>query len=199
MKTPLDRLRQQFRQQAEKAPWLNWAALAIGVLLALLLLQGLEDLRRQASRHAMDKEVQLRKMRSLRGQDVWLEREKQTGEQLAALQAQIPPAPTVGAAQANLQSWLQELANSTPDPSRVRVSLEGSAPVEEGSDLLRIRATLRGGMPPRTAINLVRRIETAPSLVVIESLDIRADTSSTTSIAISAFYRVAPAPQGAAP
>lgn len=190
MKSLLSTLDTQFRQQTEKAPWLRWAALGIALLVALLLLQSLEGIRERTGKQAMDEELQLRKMRSLRGQDVWLQREKDTATLLAGLEAQIPQATTSGAAQAGLQSWLQELANATSDPSKVRIALEGSSPLEAPPGLLRIRATLRGGMTPREAVGIVRRIETATNLVVIESLDIRADANSVTSIAISAYYRI---------
>lgn len=199
MKSQLSTLRNQFRQQADKAPWLRWAALGIAVLIALLLLQSLETVRVEAAKQAMDEELKLRKMRSLRGQDVWLQREQDTAALLAGLDAQIPDASTSGVAQAGVQSWLQELTNATSDPSRIRIALEGATPLEDVPGLLRIRASLRGGMTPREALAMIRRIETATNLVVIESLDIRSDSNSTTSIAISAYYRITAPAQGSTP
>ncbi|WP_374013061.1 hypothetical protein [Pseudoxanthomonas koreensis] len=189
----------QLRRQLEAAPWLRWALLAIAVLATLMLLQGLDQVRVAAQKQAIDEEAKLRRIKALQGQDVWLERARESTALREALLAQIPPANTPGAAQAALQSWLQSLANSTSDPQKVRTAVEGTAPVETLPGVVRVRASLRGSMGPREALTIVRRIEGGRDLVVIESLDIRSDSNSNASIAMSAYYRLPATDDGAAP
>ncbi len=180
----------QLRRQLDATPWLRWALLVIAVLAALMVLQGLEQVRVQAQQQAIDEEAKLRRIKALQGQDVWLERARESAALREALLARIPPANTPGAAQAALQAWLQSLANSTSDAQKVRTAVEGTAPVEALPGVLRVRASLRGGMTPREALTIVRRIEGGSDLVVVESLDIRSENNPTASIAMSAYYRL---------
>ncbi|KAF1686627.1 hypothetical protein B1992_06875 [Pseudoxanthomonas broegbernensis] len=189
----------QLRRQLDATPWLRWALLAIAALAALLVLQGLEQVRTQAQKQAIDEEVKLRRIKALQGQDVWLARAKESAALREALLAQIPPANTPGAAQAALQSWLQSLANSTSDPQKVRTAVEGTAPVEALPGVVRLRATLRGGMSPREALNIARQVEGGRDLVVIESLDIRSDSNPNASIGMNAYYRLPASGAGAQP
>lgn len=192
---PLARL----RGQVDASPWLRWALLAIGLLAAVLVLQELERFRIAAQEASIQQESRLRQMRSLQGQDVWFEREKSASNALESLLVQIPPAPTPGVAQAALQGWLAELGNGISDTQSVRIAVEPAAPVESVPGVLRIRATLRAGMTPREALNIVRRIESGTNLVVIESLDIRSDTNRMASFGMSAYYRLQSSPGTAAP
>src|SRR5690606_37824044 len=100
------KLKATLDQQLAQAPWLRWASLAIMVLLALFLLQALEQVRVAKEAAATDAEVQLRKMRSLQGQDAWLQREREAADLYKTLLGEIPVAPTSGQAQASLQAWL---------------------------------------------------------------------------------------------
>lgn len=184
----------RLRQHLDATPWLRWALLAIGVLLALFVLEALEATRVQWQKDSIQEEANLRRIKALQGQDVWLARAKQAADLHQGLLAQLPPANTQGAAQAAVQNWLQTLANSTSDPQRVRIAVEGAAPVESMPGVIRIRGSLQGAMSPRQALNIARSIESAENLVVIDAFDLRSDTSQNATIRMSAYYRVAAAP-----
>ncbi|MCD9047787.1 hypothetical protein [Luteimonas sp. MHLX1A] len=187
----------KLRDQLNATPWLRWALLLIGVLAAVLGLQGLESLRSRAQDMSIEQEARLRQIRSLQGQDVWIARQRESAELHESLLAEIPSAPTSGVAQAAVQGWLAGLGNSIADTESVRISVEGAAPVESMPGLFRIRATLRAGMTAREALNVARQIESSANLVVIESAEIRSDVNQLASFGVNAFYRIAPADQQA--
>lgn len=183
------------RAQLDSAPWLRWALLVIAALASFFLLQALEEARTKAQNESIEQEAKLRQVRALQGQDVWLARAQESQELLDAMQAQIPVAATPGAAQAALQSWLGGLGNAIADSESVRISVDNAAALEEIPGVLRIRATLRAGMSAREAINIIRQIEGAPSLVVIDSLDLRSDANRVVAIGLNAYYRTAEGPR----
>lgn len=185
----LDKLRQQFRQ----TPWLKWAALLIGALVAMHVLQLLQGALNAAQENSIDQEVRLRQVQSLRGQDVWLEREQESARILEGLAASIPTARTPGVAQAALQGWISTLGNSISNTQSVRISVEPEGNVDGLPGVIRIRATLRAGMSAREALNIARQIESARNLVVIVSTDIRSDTNQLATFGIDAYYRISPA------
>ncbi|WP_312147735.1 hypothetical protein, partial [Stutzerimonas kunmingensis] len=71
---------QNLKRQVEAAPWLKWAGLAIVLLLALFCLQALDAVRVERQKAAMDAELDLRRIMSLKGQDIWFERQKSAVE-----------------------------------------------------------------------------------------------------------------------
>lgn len=190
MKSSPPLLPQKLRQQFHKTPWLKWAMLLIGVLLALHSLHLLQAALKAAQLKAISQEERLRQVQSLRGQEIWLIREQESEKVLEGLTASIPTAPTAGVAQAALQGWLSGLGNSISNTQSVRISVEPGGSVESLSDVIRIRATLRGAMSAREALNVARQIESARDLVVIESADIRSDTNQLASFGINAYYRI---------
>lgn len=194
--TRFAKLKATIDQQLAAAPWLRWASLAIIVLLALFLLRSLEQVRVASEARATEAEVQLRKMRSLQGQDAWLQRERDAADLHKTLLGEIPVAPTSGQAQAALQAWLADVVTST-GVRDVRVMVEGATALESPPGVVRVQATIRGPLPPRTALNVVRRIEGATNLMVIESIEIRDDANRIAVITLSAYYRLTT--DGAAP
>ena len=86
----------KLREQLNATPWLRWALLLIGVLAAVLGLQGLESLRSRAQDMSIEQEARLRQIRSLQGQDVWIARQRESAELHESLLAEIPSAPTSG-------------------------------------------------------------------------------------------------------
>lgn len=181
----------QLRAQLDATPWLRWALLGIGLLLGLLVLDALNSQRMQWQKAAIEEEVKLRRMKSLQGQDVWLERARESASLREALYAQIPPANTLGAAQAALQSWMQSVANSASDPQKLRITLDSSAPVEGLPGVVQLRSTLRGPMSPRQALAMLRKIEGGEALVVVDSFEMRTTPSTGATISVSAYYQVA--------
>src|SRR5690606_21017597 len=103
---------------------------------------------------------------------------------------------TSGQAQAALQAWLADVAASTGGAD-VRVVVEGATALDSPPGGVRVRATLRGALPPRTALNVLRRIEGATNLVVIERIEIRDDANRLAGVTWSADDRLPT--EGAAP
>lgn len=189
--------RAELRKQLDAAPWLKWALTVAVLLVAALIWQGLETLRAKVQEAAIDEEVKLHRIRGLEGQDVWMQRAQQADETLQALQAEIPTVATAGLAQAALQSWLRELAAGVSDDQNLRVVVDSAAPLEVPPDVLRVHATVSGALAPRQALSLVRSIESATQLMLIETLEIRGDSSKSANIGLNAYYRLGTADHAA--
>ena len=181
---------QALRRQAEAAPWLKWAGFAIALLLALFIVQGLEGWRTERQKAAIDAEQNLRRILALKGQDAWLEREKNTRQLHDALQAQLPEVATPGMAQAALQSWLRDITSGFDSQQNVTIKVNRSGPVEGMPDVTRVNASLNGRLSPRQSLSLLRRIETSPTLIVVETLTLQSEDSSTLHLTVNAYYRV---------
>ena len=178
------------KQQAEAAPWLKWAGLAIAVLLAALMLQTLDGWRTQQQKAAIAAEMNLRRILALKGQDAWVEREKSATQLRDALVAQIPQVATPGMAQAALQSWLRGVTSAFDSRQNVTIRINRSGPVENVPGVLRVNASLNGNLSPRQALTLLRQIETATNLVVVETVNLQTDSNSL-QLSLNAYYRVA--------
>lgn len=190
MKTLQEQL-QEIRKQFEATPWLKWAAVAIVLLGMVFVWVTLEGARNNAQQQAIDAEAKLRRVRALQGQDTWLAREEETKQLLAALEAQMPLVDTPGLAQAALQSWLRTLTEMYTAEQGIRISIEKAAAVNGLDNVVKVRATLSGGLTPREALNLIRKIESSPSLTVIETLNITNDHNKTVTLSLNAYYRIA--------
>lgn len=187
---------QNLKRQVEAAPWLKWAGLAIVVLFALLGLQVLDAVRVERQKAAVDAELDLRGVLALKGQDVWLEREKNASQLRDALTAQLPEVATPGMAQAALQNWLRGLTSGLGNEQGANIRINRSGPVEATPHVLRVNASLNIVASPRQSLNLLRQIENSTNLVTVETLTLQSDDSNTLHLTLNAYYRVA---EGAAP
>lgn len=180
------------RQQTEANPRLKWAFAAIAVLLAAFLLQGLDGVRRDLQKRAIDEEAQLRRIKALQGQDAWLARADEATRLRDALRAEMPEVATPGLAQAALQNWLRGLAGGTGSGNDrgLNVAVDAAVPLESPTGVVKVHATLSGNLPPRQAMELVRQIESSSNLVVIETLTLRAAPGTTVNIGMNAYYRL---------
>lgn len=181
---------QSLKQQADAAPWLKWAGLLIAVLLAVFALQGLDGWRTARQKSSIEAEQNLRRILALKGQDVWLTRKTNAQQLRDALEAQIPKVATPGMAQASLQSWLKGIVSKFDTKHGSAIQINRSAPVENMPDILRVNATLNGGYSPRQALVLLRQIESAPNLVVVETLTLQSGDNSTLHLSLNAYYRI---------
>ncbi|TWI14277.1 hypothetical protein [Aerolutibacter ruishenii] len=183
------------RQQLDANPRLKWGAALIVALLLVFVVQELESARVHLQKRAIDEEVKLRRIKSLQGQNVWLSREQETERLHKALLAELPEVATPGLAQAGLQTWLRSLTAKSPQGNEIKVSVDPAAAVEEIPGVIRVHATLSGGMPARQIMDLMRQIESATNLVMIETTQIRSDQNNNFNISMNAYYRnQAPAP-----
>lgn len=187
---------QSLKRQVEAAPWLKWAGLAIVLLLALFCLQVLDAVRVERQKAAMDAELDLRRIMSLKGQDVWFEREKSALELRDTLRAQLPEVATPGMAQASLQNWLRGLTSGFGNEQNANIRINRSGTVETVPGVLRVNASLNVAASPRQSLNLLRQIESSSNLVTLETLTLQSDDSNTLHLTLNAYYRIA---EGAAP
>ncbi len=166
--------------------------IGVGLIAALLfafILQALHDWRVLQQKQGIASEVELRQMRSLRGQDIWLQRAEEVGIARKALLAEIPIVDTPGLAQASLQSWLRSIGNSVPTAAGLEIDVGTPVEMEDHPGIHRVRAMVRAGLTPRQAFDFMATVESAPNLAVVETAQIRADKNSRVTLNIVGYYR----------
>lgn len=181
---------QDLKRQVDAAPWLKWAGVVIVLLLAFFIVQGLESVRVQRQKMAIETELNLRQILALKGQEVWFEREKRSLELRDSLQAQLPNLATPGMAQAALQAWLRTVTSGFAASDNVTIRVNRSGPVENIPGVLRVNAALNGALSPRQALGLLRQIENSPNLTVVETITLQTEAPGTLNLTINAYYRV---------
>lgn len=187
------------REQVRANPRLRWALPLVALLLLAFVWQALESARASAQKRAIAEESDLRRIHALQGQTEWFERAEQSEALLAFLRSEMPAASTPGMAQAATQTWLRGIASSLADPNAVRVTVESSSEVAELPGVLRVKATVSGGVPPRQALNLIRLIEGSRNLAVIETALVRGDENRLFNLSMNVYYRMTdPAAEDAA-
>lgn len=180
----------ELKRQLETSPWLKWAGVAIALLLAAFALQSMEGWRADRQKAAIEAEQNLRRILSLKGQDAWLEREKNARQLRDALKAQLPGVSTPGMAQAALQSWLRNITAGFESKQNMTIRVNRSGPVDGMPDVIRVNAALNGALSPRQSLGLLRQIENSPNLVVVETLTLLSDDNNTVHLTVNAYYRV---------
>ncbi len=188
--TSLQQQLQEMRKQFQATPWLRWAAVAIAVLGMAFVWQFLDGARVSAQQQAIDEESKLRRIRALQGQDIWLIREGEARQLVAALEAQIPAVKTPGLAQAALQTSLRTMTESFTEANGIRIAIEKAAEVSGIEGVVKVRATLNGAVTPSETMNLIRKIEGSPSLMIIESVNITNDVNKTANLSLNAYFRI---------
>ncbi len=166
----------------------------LGLIAALLLafvLQGLHDWRVAQQQRAIDSEVALRQTRSLRGQDVWIQRAEQTGTAYRAVLAEIPVVTTPGMAQASLQSWLRSVGSSVAASGGVNIDVSAPVEMEDHPGIYRARATVSATLTPRQAFDFMGTVESAGNLALVETVQVRSDRGSRVAMNIVGYYRTA--------
>jgi len=186
-----DAQREQLKRQLEAAPWLKWAGLLIAALLAVLVIQQLDEWRQARHHAARQAQMNLQRILALNGQDVWLERETAAVQLRDALRAQLPEATTAGAAQAALQNWLRTLtADADERRSNLSIQIKQFGVVEALPGVLRVNAVLSGAFSPQQALDILRRVESTPNLVAVETLTILSQNNSNLHLSLNAYYRL---------
>jgi len=186
-----DTQREQIKRQLDAAPWLKWALLLIAALLAVLIIQQLDEWRQERHHAARQAQMNLQRILALNGQDVWLERETSALQLRDALRAQLPEATTPGAAQAALQNWLRTLVSGSDERnSNPTIRVNRFGPVEQIPGVLRVNATLNGAFSPGQALGILRQIESTPNLVAVETLTIRSQPGANLHLTLNAYYRL---------
>lgn len=175
------------RRELAGNPRLRLGVLAIVGILMLYLWLLLLDWRTALAQEHRSQRQRLDKIVALAGQDQWLARAEAASRLRQALEAQITSAPTLGLAQASVQSWARDLGAAFSD---MRVQTE--APVQVGADpgLWRIPVTLSGSLEPGQVLQLIQRIEQHSNLVTIEQALILNRSNRTFSLTVISYYRI---------
>lgn len=184
---------ESLKRQAEAAPWIKWAALAIAILLAVFMLQALDKMRVDSRKAAIEAEMNLNRIHALQGQDLWFEREKDSRQLRDALWAQLPEVETPGMAQAAVQNWLRKLTTAFGPEQNVRIAINQLGPITQIPGVIRVNASISGNLSPRQALGILRQIESSTNLVVAETVSIQSDTSNVFQLTLNAYYRTAAA------
>lgn len=175
----------------------EWAAnprLRIGVtaalgILAVYVALVLLDWRRSLHQEYEQESMRLYKTAALEGQNIWLTRAQQARDLRKALEAQVPAARTVGLAQAEAQSWIQQLLRAFGGRD---MASQARAPVQVDTvaGIWKVPISVRGVVTSNQYLEMLRRIEGNDRLMVIEQVSIDNQRRPTIDMTISAYYRV---------
>lgn len=179
----------QARTEWAGNPRLRVGAAAIAVIVVVYLMLVLADWRTALHAEYQQRTLQLYKVQALAGKDEWLLRADSTRALNKALQSEIPSAATIGLAQAETQTWMRQIMQAFGP----KMTSESHAPVQVTGQpgVWRIPITIRGLVSVQQLQEILRRIESADTLVAVESMSVTMvrDTPNTSITAVS-FYRV---------
>lgn len=170
----------------------------IGAILVLYAGLLLFDLRQEQEAAYVQRREQLQKMQELAGQDVWIGRAQAVARVRGGLAAEIPEFETVGVAQAQLTSWLRELAQSFGG-SAVQIQSQTAQQVAGELGLWRIPVVLSGDVGPSRTLELIQQIERRSVLTVIEQAMLLNRENKAFSLTVVAYVRVSGKASNAAP
>lgn len=184
------------RRELAANPRLRYGVLAIAAILVLYLFLVLQDWQSSlAERHAT-RSGYLAKMQALAGQEVWIQRAAAVARTRAALEAEIPEMATLGLAQASAQGWLRDAVVAFGQDTQVQA--QTPARIGQDSDIWRVPVVISGRLEPARFIQLLRQIESRPTLAVIEQATVINRQNRTFSLTVVSYYRIKEAPADAA-
>lgn len=177
--------------------------LQLGLAMIVLTLCGwiflvLGDLRTSLVKDLQDGHERLLQVKQLAGQKAWSQRARDAEALAKALEAEIPPARSVGLAQADFQGWLQKIVDA--QGANLRIDMQAPVRDEAQPGLVRVSAVVSGGLPPRRVLQMIHRIESNTALVTLPALLVRTDGANQTfSATVQSIYRVPEKETEAAP
>lgn len=182
--TALARLRQE---------WSANARFRAGVVVILMILVAwailaLGDLRRQWTAAYGEELGRLRRVQSLSGQNVWLQRAEAAKVLRAALEAEIPAANTPGLAQAAVQTRFNEFNAGVNGVLRVQVSAANADTRIAG--IWRVPVSIDGDLSLVQAQQLLADIESQPNLMTIETVTLSNRDKVRLTATLFAYYRL---------
>lgn len=184
------------RQEWQGNPRLRLGVLVVVAISVLFACLTLNDWRHALHAQYQQRTLQLYKMSALAGQEHWLSRAQSAKDVEKALQAEIPNATTIGLAQAEVQTMVRQLIDAFGRKMTTESRPPVAVPGQPG--LWRVPVTLRGALSSTQLLEMLRRLEDADRLVVIDESQITFPQGvPTVSLTLSAFYRVGDGkPQG---
>ena len=194
-------LARQFRplvDQISANPRLQLGVGLIGALVAGWLFLVLGDFREEKVQELEQARERYIQVRQLSGQQVWFQRAADAAQLAQRLEAELPRAASPGLAQAAFQGWLKGIVDSQGVP--LRLDMQAPARVDAPPDVVRISATVSGGMDPQRVWAMIHRLESGAALVTIPVIVVRTDgTNKTFSLTVQGFYRAPAAAPEAQP
>jgi len=170
-------------------PRLLYMLAAIGLILGVLVIQMMvsygADRRAEATALAERRE----RLLALSQSDDWLPLADEAQDVLDTLEASLPEARSPGLAQAMFQSWVRD--RTLGMDGEVFFETGTAQPVESIDGVVRVTAKISGRSHRNTVIDLLRRAEASPNLIVVDAFSLPAETSNGFTASLSAYYRVA--------
>lgn len=170
-------------------PRLRVGGIAIAAILALYAALLLSDWRRELATEYEARTLQLYKVAALAGQQQWTTRAQDAADIRRALQAKIPPSTSTGLAQAEMQSWMNQVLRGFGQ--RLTTESKPTVRVDAGEALWKVQMAVRGPLSARQLLEILGKIEGSERLLVVE--DIRIDNQQqqpTVDMTVSAYYRI---------
>ena len=167
---------------------LRMAVLIALVVLSVNVIVSLET-RKQALivGYTGDLELQAR-LEGVSRQSQWKSRAKDAETRLEALRGQLPVVSGSGLAQAELQSWLTQLASSTGLVGP-QVKVEDTLEVEGHPDLWQVLARLDGQLPAYGQSAFLRTVSDGLPWIQVERLEIAEGVPARMGLTVRSYYR----------
>lgn len=160
----------------------------VAVILAAYLVLVVMETRQRLVTGLEDAKARLERLQSLAGQTEWPQRAEAARRLRDGLEAEIPSAPTLGSAQADVQGWMREINNAFNDS--LRLQAQSPAEVDGSPGLWRIPLQVSGSLEPHRLLQLVQRLESRSHLVFIEQIAYTNSKPYAFSLTAIAIYRV---------
>ena len=167
---------------------LRMAVLIALVVLSVNVIVSLET-RKQAliGSYTSDLELQAR-LEGVSRQLQWKLRAKDAEARLEVLRGQLPVVSGSGLAQAELQSWLTQLASSA-GLAEPQVKVEDTLEVENHPDMWQVLARLDGQLPAYGQAAFLRAVSDGLPWVQVERLEIAEGTPARVGLTVRSYYR----------
>lgn len=167
---------------------LRMAVLVVVVILATHAVMTLEDQRRSLEgRYLSDQEL-LARLHEVNGQATWVGHARRAQEQLKVLHDKVPAVQQAGSAQAELQSWLGELAKTT-GVLEPRVRVEETLDVPDHPQMWQVLARLEGQIPPFGQAAFTRAVADGLPWIQVERLEIADGSPARLALIVRGYYR----------
>ena len=173
--------------------WRNNRRLRMAGLVALIVLSAhamvtLETKKRALVASYTSELELLARLQQVGRQSQWVVRAKEAEASLEALQGRIPQVSGSGLAQAELQTWLTDLASST-GLSEPKVRVEDTLDVPGHPDMWQVLARLDGQIPAFGQEKLLRAVTEGMPWIQVERLEIAEGTPTRLGMTVRSYYR----------
>jgi hypothetical protein len=179
---------QQEWQENQRLRLGGWLILSILLVYSLLFLS---DKMKSVEAESLDLYSRLEKLQSLTSQSEWPARAQAARSVRVQLESQLFTAESRGLAQANIQTWLDGRIKNLK-LAKTRVQVEQARSVSSHQGLLQVTATVDGRFERGKVVELIKSIEVADHLMVIEQFDIIRRKKEHFTLAFRAYFQESP-------